>query len=138
MAPWVGVGGICLAVGREWENFMALSLHEPEITLSIYIFVSFVLRWKESGRTNPSILENEADCEFCNDKFQRDHCLDNTHYLVLFVRKISMNIHNVKQSISYSIMNNIVVIAVVNVSPHYQRRKTTTKLVLNVKVAINS
>ena len=34
MAPWVGVGGICLSVGREWENFMALSLHEPEITLT--------------------------------------------------------------------------------------------------------
>ena len=28
-----GSRGICLAVGREWENFMALSLHEPEITL---------------------------------------------------------------------------------------------------------
>ena len=83
MAPWVGVGGICLAVGREWENFMAISLHEPEITLvlvfsslsscfavgrewenymalslhdpeitlSLFIFVSFVLRWEESGRT---------------------------------------------------------------------------------------
>ena len=51
MAPWVGVSGICLAVGREWENFMALSLHEPEITLSLFIFVSFVLRWEESGRT---------------------------------------------------------------------------------------
>ena len=51
MAPWVGVGGICLAVGREWENLMALSLYEHEVTLSIFIFVSFVLRWEESGRT---------------------------------------------------------------------------------------
>ena len=50
MAPWVGVGGICLAVGREWDNFMALYLHEPEITFSLFfIFVSFVLRWEESG-----------------------------------------------------------------------------------------
>ena len=27
MAPWVGIGGIGLVVGREWENFMPLSLH---------------------------------------------------------------------------------------------------------------
>ena len=69
MAPWVGVGGICLAVGREWENFMALSLHEPEITLSLFIFVSFVLRWEESGRTSPFILKNEAECVICNEEF---------------------------------------------------------------------
>ena len=29
MASWMGVGGICLVVKREWENFMALSLYEP-------------------------------------------------------------------------------------------------------------
>ena len=44
MAPWVGVGGICLAVGREWENFMALSLHEPEFTLCLFIFISCHVR----------------------------------------------------------------------------------------------
>ena len=40
-----------LEVGREWENLMAPSLHEPEVTPSLFIFVSFVLRWEESGRT---------------------------------------------------------------------------------------
>ena len=35
----MGVGVICLAVGREWENLMALSLYEPEVTLSLFIFV---------------------------------------------------------------------------------------------------
>ena len=42
MAPWVGVGGICSVVGREWDNFMALSLYEPEVTLCP-LSLSFVL-----------------------------------------------------------------------------------------------
>ena len=55
MAPWVGVGGICLAVGREWENLMALSLHEAEVTLSLLIFVSFVFGGKRVGELYGSI-----------------------------------------------------------------------------------
>ena len=36
------ISGIYLAVGIEWETLMALSLHEPEVTLILFIFVSFV------------------------------------------------------------------------------------------------
>ena len=32
MAPLVGVGGICLVVGIEWENFMPLSISTSEQT----------------------------------------------------------------------------------------------------------
>ena len=46
MAQWVGIGGIHLEVGREWENFRALSLHEPEVTLCLFIFVSRPLRFR--------------------------------------------------------------------------------------------
>ena len=35
MTPWVGIGGIGLVVGGEWENCMALSLYEPEVTLCL-------------------------------------------------------------------------------------------------------
>ena len=31
-------------VGREWENYMALSLHEPEVTLCLFIFNSCPVR----------------------------------------------------------------------------------------------
>ena len=44
MTPWVGIGGIVLVVGREWENCMALSLYEPEVTLSLFLFVSCPVR----------------------------------------------------------------------------------------------
>ena len=27
MTLWVGIGGIGLVVGREWENFMAIFIH---------------------------------------------------------------------------------------------------------------
>ena len=42
MAPWVGVGGILLVVGREWENYMAL--YEPAVTICFFIFVSCPVR----------------------------------------------------------------------------------------------
>ena len=32
MVPLVGVGGICLVVGIEWENFMALYISKSEQT----------------------------------------------------------------------------------------------------------
>ena len=44
MTPWVGIGGIGLVVGGEWENCMALSLYEPEVTLCIILFVSCPVR----------------------------------------------------------------------------------------------
>ena len=44
MTLWVGIGGICLVVGREWENFMDPSLYEPEVTLCLFIFVSCSVR----------------------------------------------------------------------------------------------
>ena len=40
----MGVGGICLVLGREWENFLTLSLNEPEVTLRLFIFVSCPMR----------------------------------------------------------------------------------------------
>ena len=44
MTPWVGIGGIGLVVGGEWENCMALSLYEPEVTLCLILFVSCPVR----------------------------------------------------------------------------------------------
>ena len=44
MTPWVGIGGIGLVVGREWENCMALYLYEPEGTLCLLLFVSCPMR----------------------------------------------------------------------------------------------
>ena len=35
VAQWVGVGGICLAVGKEWENYVALFVHASSMCMSI-------------------------------------------------------------------------------------------------------
>ena len=40
----MGIGEIGLVVGRKWENFMALSLYEPEVAPCLFTFVSCPLR----------------------------------------------------------------------------------------------